>query len=266
MKAIFLVAKNEFNRIVRNPIAVVFGVLILVFATVYAMGCSASLPSIHFEEHDFIFFYMGIGNFYWMLSVFFAFFSMCVGIVSVADEQSSNSFRVLFAKPLYRRDIIIGKFLGIGTFLLIALALAIALISSLVILVYGGPESVSELVWRLGAFTFVSSLSCSVTLGLVMLLGIMLSKEEALVVSLAYISFSWLTQTNLIPQSFRDLIVIIPVDLFVKASCVRGNDLFTLTLPFDRWLGNALPYIVLLLAEAIILVLIDCVLFARKEG
>jgi len=262
---IFLVAKNELLRLSRNPIVMIFAALMLVFAIVYAMGSSVSLPRWHTMDHDFIFFYTGIGNFYWMLSMFFAFFSMCIGITSVADERSNNTFRVLFTKPLYRRDIIVGKFLGISVFLLVALAFTVTILTFFVVHVYGGPASLNELMLRVGTFTFILFLNCVFTLGLVMLVGIIFNKGEALVISLAYISFEWLTQTGLIPQSLGDLQIINPMTLFVFASCRPGNDLLMITLPFDIWLTNALPFIVLLMAEVVIVALANCILFAKEE-
>jgi len=264
MMPIFMVAKNEFSMLLRNPIVTIFGVLMMVFASVYAMGGSVTFPRFQIGDHDFVFFYVGIGNFYWMLSMFFAFFSMCIGISSIADERSNHTFSVLFTKPLYRRDVLAGKFLGIGIFMLFALVLVFSLLTSFIIIVFGGPSSLAELVLRMGTFAFVLYLSCIFTLGLVMLLGIIFNKAEALVISLAYISFEWLTPTGLIPQSLGDLQIISPMILFVFASCRPGNDLLMTTLPYDIWLANALPFIVLLLAEVVIVTLINCMLFTRE--
>jgi ABC-2 type transport system permease protein len=264
VRPVLRVAENELSMLLRNPIVLVFGALMLVFVIVYGMGASVNLPEMKFGDHDFIFFYAGIGNFYWMLSMFFAFFSMCVGITSVADERSGHTFRVLFTKPLYRRDVIAGKLLGIGTFLLIALTLVVVLLTLLVTLIYGGPASPGELVLRVGAFTFTLYLSCAFTMGLIMLLGVVFNRAEALVISLAYISFEWLTQTGL-TQWLGGLEIINPMVLYIYASVRPGNDLLMTTVPFDQWLANALPYIALLLAEVVIVALANCMLFARED-
>jgi len=44
--------------------------------------------------------------------------AMFLGVISIVGDRNDNIFKVFITKPLYIRDIIIGKFLGINAFIL----------------------------------------------------------------------------------------------------------------------------------------------------
>lgn len=265
MKAILTIAENEFSMLARNPVVILFGTLMFILALINAAGCSALLPSIDILDHSIVFF-IGVGNFFWIVSMFFAFLSMCIGIISITDERSKSSLRVLITKPLYRRDVIMGKFFGISIFLLLFIFFTVTLFISLMMTVYEAPDSIIELILRMGSFVFILFFCCSFTLGLVMLFGILLSKAEALILSLAFMSFEWLPQTPMSFFVYSDLQIIDPIYLFHHAIFTfEGDDLFTTTLPFIAWLNHALPYVIIMIAEVLIIVLLNSILFNREE-
>ena len=154
--------------------------------------------------------------------MFFAFLSMCIGITSIADERSKGSFRVLFTKPVYRRDVVAGKFIGISVFMFLLIMLTMALFVSLMIVTYAGPESVIDFMLRIFLFAVLLFVNCCFTLGLVMCLGIFLSKSEALIVSLSFISIEWLTIIGSVPASLGDLRLIDPQSCTImRSACLN---------------------------------------------
>lgn len=266
MRAIISIIKNEFLLICRNPIVIIFCAIIVLFAIHNALACYVLLPKMQFIDHNEAF-YIGIGNFFWIISLLFAFLSMCLAITSIASERSSNSIRVLLTKPIYRKDIIISKFVSISIFEFLLIILTVVLLVSLMMAVYGGPTSAIELILRMASFSILLFLNCSFTLGLIFLLSILLKRSEAMMISIIFITVEWLGQIQVLPYLPNGLDIIDPMTLYIHAFAVTpGIDLFRPSLSFNTWLNNAVPFVLLMLLEVVIIVLVNCIAFNREEA
>lgn len=263
MKA-FIIAGNEFSMLARSPVVVGFVVLMLVLGLINAAGYSSMVSEDYYDHSGDLM--VGVSNFFWNFSMLFAFLAMCVGVLSVANERYGGSLGVLFAKPVYRRDVIIGKFVGISMLLFVLITLILALFVSLMMLVYVGRADIVGVVARMLLFAVVLFLNCCFTLGLVMCLGIVLSKPEALIVSMAFVAFEWLTNIGSLPASLGKLNLINPAYLYVYAMDGASGRLFNDSLPLGTWLSGSSPYIVLMLMEVTIIMLVNCLLFNREEA
>ena len=265
MKPVYIIAGNEFARIIKNPIVIAFAVLMLIFAIIKAGGYSALLPRYEaFMSLDEIFFDVGLGNLLWVLSTFFSFLAMCISIIAVAEEQN-GSLKTLVSKPLYRRDVIIGKFLGISTILFLLILLTVCLYVSLTMIVYSGPTSFTELLLRAGSFVILLFLNCSFTTGLVMLLGIVLNKAETLVVSVVFVTQEYLSGNGFI-ATLGQLQLIDPMCLYISAfEGTAGMDLYTTSVSYTTWLGYAIPYIGMMAIEIVLVLLASCWLINRED-
>lgn len=248
MKPLLSVAENEFAMITRNPIVVVFVGFLLMLAVVNTAGYSV-MQDMYGQAYDHdTSFYIGIGNLFYYFSTCFAFLAMCIGVISVAEERSRGSLRVLFTKPLYRRDVIAGKFLGISVFFVLIITLTITLFVSLEMIFFGGPGSLSDLIVKLGTYVLMLSLNSCFTLGVVMLFGILLGKREALVLSVAYIIYEWLFQMGTITSALtlipalKDIGLLDPAQLYMKAYfSVRGppgTELLAAARSYTAWLQD----------------------------
>ncbi len=197
----------------------------------------------------------------------FAFLSMCIGIMTIADERSTGSLRVLTSKPLYRRDIIIGKFLGISVFLLLLMIFVTILFVVPLMVFYETPGSLNDFLLRMSSILLITFLNCGFTLGLVMLFGIMLGKAEAMVLSLVYIALEWLMDEGNIIRYLGNLKIADPGLLQLYAFGLGENFILYIDVPsFTAWLSYAMPYIVLMIAEVAVIVLINCMLFNREDA
>jgi|WetSurMetagenome_2_1015567.scaffolds.fasta_scaffold255174_2 ABC-2 type transport system permease protein len=269
MKNTLGVAQNEFLLMSRNWITIVFVILIVIWATVNTMGYSNTWERIQ-QHPNFVsqmntFYTLNVSNFFYKLSMLFAFLSMCLGIISIANERSNGSLLILTAKPLYRRDIIIGKFIGMSILLFLLMIFATILFIIPIMIFFESPPSLSDFVLRMSSILIITYLNCSFTLGLVMLFGIILSKAEALVISLAYIAIEWLSGGNIL-NYMGSIKIIDPGTLQTFAFGLDNNFILYMSPPsFIAWLINATPYIVLMIAEVIIIILINCMLFTREE-
>lgn len=270
MKAMFAVARNEFTLVSGSKIALVFVGLVAVWAIVNTLGYSGTWEKIQQNpdvvSHMETFYTLGVSNFFYKLSMLFAFLSMCVGIITIADERSRGSLKILTSKPLYRSDIIIGKFFGISIFLLLLMIFATIIFVVPLMIFYETPDSLTDFLLRMSSITFITFLNCSFTLGLVMLFGIVLDKAEALVVSLVYIAAEWLGQAGNILYYLGNLKIVDPGILQMYAFGLGNDFILYIDLPsFNTWLNYAAPYIVLMIAEVAIIVLVNCTLFNRAE-
>jgi len=142
--------------------------------------------------------------------------------------------------------------------------------------IFGGPNSVNDLILKLTTFVAMLSLSSCFTLGLVMLFGTLLGKREALIISLAYIIYEWLFQLGTITSvltlmpTLKDLGLIDPAQLYMKTyfttSAIPGYELLSAARPYVAWLQDSYPYLTLMVLEVIIIILIDCAIFSREEA
>jgi len=276
MNSISIIARNEFSLIAMNPLVIVFVVVMFFLALVNVAGVtSVPMDSNFFMNPPYVIFFGFLDGIYMFTAVLFTFFAVCLGIVSVTDERSRGSLRVLFTKPLYRRDVILGKFLGIGSFLFLIILLTYTLNVSLMIAVLGVPGSAIELLLRVGTHVVLLFLNAGFTLGLVMVLGIALGEVGALIASLAFICYEWLPSSPSL--TFTGILgsfsVIDPVYLYNKAFYPTNTfgatgfvDLYDEALPYFTWLQQASPYIVLMIAYLVIIVLVGCMLFAKEEA
>lgn len=264
-RAIFLVADNETARLYKSPIVIIFSLLMLIFALTNTAGSSVVLHKFSFISHDDAFYYVGIGNFFWELSMLFSFLAICIGIISFTSEQR-GAYRVILTKPLYRRDVMGGKFIGILSFLLVIIVLTVVIFISLVMIVYGGPDSLPELLLRVGSLILLIFLNSSLTAGIAVLFTVILKKAEALMASIAYVAAEYLTSMSWTPPSIGDLQIINPVNLYVKAFAIGArNDLVSISLPYESWLEYAMPYIALMLAEVVIIIMISSIIFNMED-
>lgn len=270
MKAMFEVARNEFALVSRSKIALVFVGLVIIWAIVNTMGYSGTWEKIQQHpdvvSHMETFYTLGVGNFFYDLSMIFAFLSMCIGIITIADERSNGSLRVLTIKPLYRRDIIIGKFLGISVFMLLLMVFVTIIFIVPLMIFYETPGSLTDFLLRMSSITFITFLNCCFTLGLVMLFGILLSKAEAMVLSLVYIALEWLIAEGNALRYLGNWKLADPGILQMYAYGLGENFILYIDVPsFTAWLSYAIPYIVLMIAEVVVIVLINCSLFSRED-
>lgn len=270
MIPVITIAENEFSRIARNPLIIIFCLLMLTLAVVNAMGCSVILPGyvpgVHCEHAQI--FFIGVGNFYWIVSMLFAFLSVCIGVISMADERSKGTLGVLISKPLYRKDIIMGKYLGICTFLLLLIIFIVTLYVSLIIIAYRGPDSFIDMIIRVGTMIFLLFLHCNVIVGIIMFFGILLNKAQALIMSFIFLAYEWLPQTPMTESVIKNFQFIDPIMLYLHVFYYdreRALGLLSVSVPFDAWFTHSLPLIVLMVAEVVLVILVNSMLFTRED-
>lgn len=213
-----------------------------------------------------IVFFMFTNNYYSNISMILAFLSMCIGSLSIIEDRSRGSLGVLQTKPLYKRDIIIGKFFGIIMFMLLFIIFTIILFGSFMLILKGAPGNIFDIILRFIIFIFLLSLNAIFTAGVAILFSIIFkNKFTALVLSVSYIFIEWLTQKAIIPDTSGDLQLINPSYLYKYTIFSHDSKLFDSTSTLASWFDSSTLKILLIIAEVIIVVLVCCIAYVRDE-
>lgn len=267
MKTLLIVAKNEFSLVARNPVVVLFMGIMFIMAVLNALGASGFL-----SNGVVITDYAGailseFQNIISSTSGLFLLLTICLGIVSFADERSKGVLYVMLSKPLYRRDLVIGKFAGIATFILLMITVTLVLFTTFLVSVYNNTGSVLELTVRMALLIFLLFMYCCFTLGLITLFSLRFSKGAALIASLAYFSYDAYGGSISITDPWLGILrQLDPNQLFYDTLLgMNGSGLLDTTISLGAWLNYSWPYIVLLVIFVTAIILIDIVVFNREE-
>lgn len=261
------IAENEFALTVRNPVVPVFLVLLLLICIIIAVGSSVLMTSSGAPGGPlYSFLTFSIGNSLYPTYLVLITLSVCLGVFSIADERLNGSLNTLICKPLYRRDIISGKFLGISGFIFLSILFAVSVLTSLTLIMFpAAGYGIIDIIERVASYAFILFLTCSITLALTMLIGVMLKKSAlSLAVSLT-MAFIMLYPDPL--NVLGPAKILEPWHLFANILYLRmGMQLFFPSVPYQDWLISSIPLIALLIAEIILILLTNCIIFNREES
>jgi ABC-2 type transport system permease protein len=266
MRMVYEIARQEFVRVLTYPLIPIVFLIILIIAYINGAGGAHDLRS--FEEWttgDALL--QGFGQSYGATSMICTIMAIFLGATSIPYERWNGSINVLLTKPLYRRDYVIGKFMGLSGFMLLFNTFTLLFIGLLMIMFFRGPLSSLEFIWRLAAYIIIMSLSCSTVIALNMLFGV-ISKDILVVTSasMTYIFFDWIWHNERI---LGDLSILTPMTLYglaIHPFAEPFNPLFNTTVQFYRWFSAALPFLAILFIEMLLFLLVGIYLFSREDN
>jgi ABC-2 type transport system permease protein len=171
--------------------------------------------------------------------------------------------RVLLAKPLYRRDVVAGKFLGGSLFMLVAVSATLLVSVAGMLITYRGAVLYWELLVATCLYCLILFIYCSLTLGIAMLIGSFFKdRSAALIASFCYLYFGFIDTGYL--NGLGSLRRMDPYFLYTSAFSPVDKTVFDMNGSIATWLSLAMPYIALLLIEAIIVFLLNCIVFNEE--
>jgi ABC-type transport system involved in multi-copper enzyme maturation permease subunit len=265
LNPVFQVARNEFSMLMDQPLTLIIATVILVIALIHAIGDIAILPqSASLFPPGEVFITMGMNNSFWFTTLFLSFLSLCIGIISISGERSNGAIHVLLTKPLFRRDVIAGKFIGGSLFMVttVIITLIVCVISMLI--TYRGTLPYFELFIRTCAYGVILSIYCLLTLGIAMVIGSFFKdRAVALIAAFCYLYFALIEKTFF--KNLGSMRMIDPYFLYTTAFSPINNTIFDMSGTISSWLGSAMPYIALLILEVVAVFLLNCVIFNREE-
>ena len=253
---------NEFRRQIGHPVTIAVFCLLVVLAIINGLGSIKALPAFETWMTGDVFIDVGLSQELFNISQYCSVAALILGLLSVAGDRK-RVLGVLLTKPLRKRDVIAGKFLGLSAFLLLLITVTYLLVSLLIALAFRGPSSMEELTLRLAALILALFLECSFLAGVGMLIGMAVSSlKEAIIVGVTYLSIEWFSNAM-----FMSLLKYLsPYYVYFKIiSATDDVKLLDTTAQFSVWLGSALPYAALMIVGVIIVFVLNCIVIARTE-
>jgi ABC-2 type transport system permease protein len=219
---------------------------------------------VHLTDDSDHFFSIGVSNALYHTSILLSALSMFVGALTIAEEKANGSLGILNTKPIYKKYVFAGKFAGLSAFLLLLIIVIIMLSVSTLMMFYRGPYSANELLLRMTLYIVVMFLSCALTLGISMLIGVWLNN---LIAILTYIStFLCIDWFFTLPRTFEVLKPLIPTSLYITIiEGGGGRNLLNTANEFAFWLDGAVPYIIFIIAEIALVFIISSYIISRSE-
>lgn len=263
----FFIARNEFFKVASHPMVILVGIILLSLTYINGVGGYEDLHNIALKRNcdGFIKQYEQI---WYITNYICGIMAAFIGITAVSEERSKGSMNLLITKPLYRRDVIIGKFFGLSAFMFLFIVIAMLANAVIMLQFYGAPESFMEFLVRITSYVFILLLDLSLVMGLMMLVGVVF-RDILLAMSIAvtYLSFEWFWNST---TSIIESMIGFPIAPYMLTSKIidpykNFNDLFNTSMPYLQWLTAAFPYIIIMLLLVVIILLIDCFAYSRIE-
>jgi len=258
--AIFGIAKNEFSRCIGHPLVIGLTIFLCILALIVVSGNYMSIQKSQQEPIDSNVLFLDItsSSIYWISSIL-SFLSLSIGVVSMAGERSSGSIRVLLSKPVYRMEIIMGKFIGINSLILLLILFVISICIALSLIAFGLPSAFPEDILRVLSLAFLLFLLCAIFTNIVLLCGVLFKDIYTSLILSTSLYLIWFISWPYIWTDFLKLIN--PVLLYL----ILIRDYSNTHISYLNWVSSILPYITYMLLEILAIFLINCYIFTREE-
>jgi ABC-2 type transport system permease protein len=259
INAIVKIAKNELREIVTNRFMMLVSIIIILFTVVDGMR-----NSYHNDAFSLLgFVFVSMGSEFYVISLLCTIVAAFIGLMCVADDRN-NSISVLLTKPLYRRDVILGKYTGIAVSLLSLIAISIFFSSMFLLLFYGMNDILGEFILRQCTLIAILFIECAMVSSVTMLFGLLFKNLIfAMGMTVTYFYIDWYANPTF---SIKELLYLSPNQLYMKIFLGTGgiglNDTGYL---YMSWLSFALPYVLLMIFLTIALVSICCFVFTKRD-
>ncbi|OPY30798.1 MAG: ABC-2 family transporter protein [Methanocella sp. PtaU1.Bin125] len=255
------IAKNEFSRCIGNPIVITATAFLCISTLIFVAGQYAYVQNSHAEPVDSnVLFLNNITGSAYFISMALSFVSLCIGIVALAGERYRGSMRVLLTKPLYRRDIILGKFIGINFLMLLLVIFVISICIAFNIAAFGLPSAFSDDILRTVTLTILLFMQCMIFTSIVLFCGVIFKNlYMSLILSVSFFILVWLMSW---PFTWVDVLKLIdPVVLYLTLIRNYSN----VDISFLDWVSEILPYAVYMFLVILVIFIIDCYFFTNEE-
>lgn len=265
---ILKISLNELIQTMVSPITAAILLFFFVFSIINAanfysfvsMSNSVGIP-IDYQQA----FIDAVQNLTYILTAIIMFLSINLAIISFGDERSKGTLTILSAKPVYRRDIISGKYFGINAFLILLIIFIVSIFVSLMIMFFGTPESVMDILFRLVLQSILLMMYCAVSVGITILFVMLLKNNlEAYILSIFFVIVEWLMLYPFILNYFDWFSTINPSKVFYNI-LGSGPGILNIHYPVGVWFGLAFPYVMLLIMEILAVFIFDLYLYGKME-
>ncbi len=266
---LFMIARNEFFMTAFNPMVIVVGMILLMITYLNAAGGVQDLEVISASWNcDALI--TGFSQIWYHTNFICGIMAAYLGVMSISGERGTGCLNVLLSKPLYRRDVFLGKYIGVVLFLLVFLVIVMVANTLFLLNFYGEPFSVFEFLLRLSIYTIILLMDLSLVTGITMFIGVV-CKYMLLAVSVVimYLSYEWFWDQVTVILYYMLNFPITPSLLTQKCLFGTGgytvSNLFLTSVPLSAWISNTYPYVFFMAFLVVIVLLLDCFVYARME-
>jgi|WetSurMetagenome_2_1015567.scaffolds.fasta_scaffold21177_3 ABC-2 type transport system permease protein len=258
---VILVARNEFARVLAHPLTPLIVLVLAFYSVLNGIGGTLNMNTSTPAESGL---YYSIGQNFMYTAVYCAIVALFIGVTSIAEERRNNAINILLAKPLYRRDVIAGKVLGLNIYMLCVIVFGMTLAAVMLAVFYMPPSDPVLFLGRLAIYILLLFVYSSLNIAISMLVGIII-KDLLLAAStvMAYIFLDWYTSVlNLMPgfDNFDPQIAL--CHLYINGM----TNMQSTTLQIGQWLNANIANLAFFIMSIIIVILIGLVAYTREEN
>lgn len=266
---ILIIARNEFDRAIGNPLIVVVALIMFIMAVINGAAASTYFQGIENYQSCDPLIRSGLGQIFYDMSLLCTVVALFLGVISVAEDRHKHTLGVLVSKPLYRRDVIAGKFLGLNAFIMLLIIMTVIGSSAFLIVFFRAPVSMAEFILRVSSLIVALYLNCSLSVCIAMLIGIVfrnLLASISFAATFLFLEYYAIVVKYLGDASLGQYELISPRMLYLNIVWVNGRqNLLDTTTPYLSWLSATAPYAFLMIAEIVLILLIDCAAFTKVD-
>lgn len=262
MNPVLNIARQQISDIIKEPLVILILVVLAMLSFLNGAASANLIPSAdaHLMDGNDHFLSVGLSNTLYHTSLLLSALAAFIGVFTIAEERMSGSMSVLLTKPLYRRDIITGKFAGLSTFIFLATTVIVVLCVSAIMVSYGRPISLGEMALRVFSYIGILTLSCILMLSISFLIGLLFRNIfEVLLFNGVFLYLNW---RYALPPGLQGFKFLIPTGLYTMiVDGVSNHYILETSVPYGLWLGVAMPYIAFMIFAIVAVFLFSCYVF-----
>ena len=261
LSRVCLVGKNEFARVFYHPLTPVI-VLLLTFLAVLngAGGTTATIGGGSTEKG----LYYCIGQTFMFTAVYCSVVAVFIGVVSIAEERRNHSSNIILCKPLYRRDLIAGKFLGLNAYMLTIIVYSLLLAAIALSLFYKLPANPVDFLLKIGIYVLIALVYSSLSLAIALWIGAVI-QDLLISTTLAvayifldgYVGWTWLLPglSNFSPRYAM-------CNLYISSAANMQSTSLTIV----QWFNANLVNLFFLITTVVLLCLITVIVYTKGDS
>lgn len=255
------VARNEFARVFFHPLTPAIVILLTFLAILNAVGGTTANFSRGPDEAGL---YYCIGQTFMFTSVYGVVVAVFIGVMSIAEERRNHSLNIILSKPLYRRDLIFGKFLGLNCFMLTIIVYSMLLAGLALSIFYFTPTNPLDFLSKIAIYVLIASVYTSITIAIAILISIIV-KDLLVSTTLAmtfifmdgYVGWTWISPVlnNFSPKCAMGYLYI-----------SQAANLQSTTLTVSQWITVNMTNLFFMIAAIILISFISMMAYTRSDN
>ncbi|CAJ36187.1 ABC transporter permease [Methanocella arvoryzae] len=255
------IALNEFARVFYHPMTPVIVLLLSFLAVLNGAGGTAANFIGGPDEAGL---YYCIGQTFMFTSIYGVVVAVFIGVMSVAEERRNHSLNIVLSKPVYRRDLLAGKFLGLNCYMLAIIVYSMLLAGLVLSLFYFTPTNPLDFLAKIVIYVIIAFCYTSITLAIALLISIifrdlLISTTVAIAYIFmdGYVGWTWLLPglRNFSPRSAM-------CNLYISSAA----NLQSTSLTVSQWFSANLLNLFFLAAAIVLICLVAMSVYTKGDN